>query len=280
MAQALDVVAKMVSPEFTAESLPWHLLRYQHAQALRTALAERYAPATANKMLAALRGVLREAWRLGWTNAEDYQRASDLASVRGETLPAGRHLSAGELRALFVTCAEDPSAAGRRDAAILALFYGGGLRRSEVVSLNVGDFNPETGELRIRTGKGRKARIVYAANGAEDALKAWLDIYPSGPMFPRIRKGGRIVSRRMTAEGVYQMLLRRGEEADVNHFSPHDLRRTFVSDLLDSTGDVSAVRALAGHARVETTLRYDRRGEAAKKKAAELIHVPFVRRKK
>ena len=108
MRQALDAVAGILtSGQATAETLDWSALRYQHTQAVRAALAARHAPATANKMLAALRGVLREAWRLGYVGADDYSRAADLPAVRGSTLPRGRALTPGELRALFAAVAED-----------------------------------------------------------------------------------------------------------------------------------------------------------------------------
>jgi site-specific recombinase XerD len=170
MQQSLGVVANLVSGgRADVRSLAWEKLRYQHCQAVRTALAERYAAGTTNKMLAALRGVLKEAWRLGLMTAENYHRAVDLKAIKSETLPRGRALSSGELRALFEACA-DGTKAGVRDAALLAILYAGGLRRSEAVSLDLSDFNPEDGALTVRGGKGRKDRIVYASNGSADAL--------------------------------------------------------------------------------------------------------------
>ena len=77
MAQALNVISDMLKPGNAWQNLPWGQIRYSHAAAIRAKLAERYAPATTNKMLSALRGVLKEAWRLGHMSAEDYARATD-----------------------------------------------------------------------------------------------------------------------------------------------------------------------------------------------------------
>jgi len=108
-AAALATMAAMLAGEGTSpDLLPWGQLRYQHTAALRQLLAERYAPATVNRHLAALRGVLREAHRLGQMGAEDYYRAADVAAVKGDRLPAGRAVAGGELRALFAACAGRP----------------------------------------------------------------------------------------------------------------------------------------------------------------------------
>lgn len=256
---------------------PWGGLRYQHTAAVRAWLAERYAPATANRYLAALRGVLKEAWRLGHTDAETYRRTVDLPAVRGETLPAGRAISGGELRALFASCAEDGTPGGARDAALLALLYGGGLRRSEAVGLDVDDYDPSTGAVRVTHGKGNKARIVYLANGGRAAVAAWLEVrgLKPGPLLLPVSKYGRIAVRRLTDQAVYDGLRRRARRAGVAACSPHDCRRTFVGDLLDAGADLVSVQRLAGHANVTTTARYDRRGEEAKRKAADLLHVPY-----
>ncbi|MCE9583212.1 MAG: tyrosine-type recombinase/integrase [Planctomycetes bacterium] len=284
MRGALDLIAGILSSGTAdAITLPWAQVRYQHAAAVRAALAERFAPATCNKALAALRGVLREAWRLGLMTAEDRERASDLPAVRGSRLPRGRALSAGEIRALFADCAEDPSRSAVRDAALLAILYSTGLRRSEAAALDLADFTSSTGELRIRAGKGRKERLAFASNGGKEALEAWLAVRgdAAGALFCPVGKGkaGRIVYRPMSSQAIYYVMKRRGARAGVGAFSPHDLRRSFVSDLLDAGADISTVQALAAHANVTTTARYDRRPDIVRRRAASLLHVPFVARK-
>jgi len=264
-------------------TLPWHQLGYQHTQALRTQLSERYAPATANRMLAALRGVLTECWRLGLMDAEARARASDVATVRGTTIPRGRALTGGELRALFAVCQRrEGGGAGERDAALLATLYAGGLRRSEAVALDVGDYDPaysdDAGALTVRHGKGHKERVVYLHNGGRTAMGDWLALrgQEPGPLFLRVRKGGVRVYTRLTDQAVLDILQRRCRQAGVTACSPHDLRRTMISDLLDAGADISTVQKLAGHSNVTTTQRYDRRGEATKAKAAGLLHVPYA----
>jgi site-specific recombinase XerD len=281
MRAALDIVAAMLtSGAADAETLNWAGVAYQHAQAVRSGLAERYKPATANKALSALRGVLREAWRLGLVTSEDYRRAADLEAVKGESLPPGRALTSGELKSLLGACSADVSAAGARDAALLALLYGGGLRRSEAVALDVSDYDVTSGMLVVRHGKGNRDRVAYATNGAADALADWLAVRgcDDGPLFLPVNKGGVVGDHRLTGQAVLYILRRRALQGAVARLTPHDLRRTFVSDLLDAGADIVTVQHLAGHAQITTTARYDRRGEVARRKAASMLHVPYERR--
>src|SRR6185503_6259990 len=81
MAGALDTIARLLGYPDALEC-PWAQLRYQHTAAIRAALADAYAPATANKMLGALKRTLQEAWRLGQISADDYRRAVDIKTIR------------------------------------------------------------------------------------------------------------------------------------------------------------------------------------------------------
>ncbi len=280
MRQALETIATMVSEgELAALRFPWADLRYQHTQAIYTQLLEHYAPNSANKMMAALCRVLEEAWKLGQMSAEDYHRAVAIERKTGQRLLKGRALSTGEIQALFNACCQDKSVKGSRDAALIAVLYGAGLRRAEVVALQLQDWNGQNNCLTVRSGKGDKDRTTYLDDGAAAALLDWLHWRGNlpGPLFYPTRRGGRIEIRSMTDQAVLDILRQRGQEASIASFSPHDFRRTFISNLLDAGADISTVQKLAGHASPVTTARYDRRGEAAKRKAASLLHTPYGR---
>lgn len=281
MAQALRSIAALLTGQDARTvdflALSWSAIRYPHTAAIRARLMEQYSPATTNRTLSALRGVLKEAWRLGQMTAEDYQRAADVPSLRVQTVPAGRELAQGEILALVTVCKADPTPAGVRDAAIIGLLYTCGLRRAELVALDRADFEAETGRLLIRAGKGHQQRTVFAQGGALRALLDWLTIYPAegGALFVPVNKGGRIIPQRMSAQSVYNLLKKRAAQAGVRDFSPHDMRRTFVGDMLDRGVDIATVANIAGHASVDTTRRYDRRPETAKKQAASRLHFPY-----
>jgi integrase/recombinase XerD len=305
--QALDKIAYYLQhgqfPTDTDEtkglcfSMDWSRLEYQHTAAIRAALMNQYKPGSVNVMLAALRGVIKECANLGYISPDTERAAIKVKNVKGETVPAGRDLKSGEIAALFRVCNGDIDRktklltnAGVKDAAIIAVLYIGGLRRSEVVGLDVSDYDAESGKITIRLGKGRKERTVYAGE-AGPYLDLWLErrgteTDQAAALFLPVNKGDKIeysqkqqkvdtyLPARLTSQSVYNMLLKRGEEAKIEDFSPHDFRRTMVGDMLEAGVDLAQVQKIAGHASPITTARYDRRPEEGKRVAASKLHIP------
>jgi site-specific recombinase XerD len=214
--------------------------------------------------------------------AEAYQAIRDVRGVKGSRLPRGRALSHEELLKLFTTCARDRTPAGRRDAALLAILFACGARRGEIPGLRLHDYDERSGRLRVR-GKGNKERNVYLRDrGARRALAQWLKVrgLEPGPLLCPVSKAGCVQLRSLSDQAVYNAVGKRARQAGLSSFSPHDLRRTLISELLDKSRDPAAVQSWAGHASLSTTKIYDRRGEAALRRVAEHVHVPYTTRKR
>lgn len=275
MEQALNAIAKILTANTCdALTLDWSKLRYKHTSAVRGILVERYAPATANKMLAALRRVLRQALLLELMDANDFARAVEIPNIKTSSELKGRCLSADEIDALMQVCFADRTPIGYRDAALVAILRGAGLRRGEVVNLMLSDF--KTGSVKIRGGKGDKDRTVYLPDAVVMLVKDWLRVRgrEAGALFCHINKGGVVTLKQLSSQAVLLILEKRGKEAGVSEFSPHDFRRTFISDLLDSGVDIVTVQKLVGHATTDQTARYDRRGEETKRQAVQFLTMP------
>lgn len=140
-----------------------------------------------------------------------------------------------------------------RDAAILELFYSCGMRLSELVSLNANSLQEGDACLRV-VGKGRKVRLVPVGDYARDALKRYrlmAGITGMAPLFISRLK------RRMTGRSIQQMLDKYLRASDIPfHISPHKLRHTFATHMLDAGADLRAVQELLGHASLSTTQIY------------------------
>ncbi len=274
-------------------TFPWHHLRAAQVARIRQRLMQPYgpthkraAPATVNLTLAVFRGIAREARNANAMTSEEYRRICEVKADKGERLPRGRAVPTGELTALVRACARDTNPAGVRDAAMLAALYTGGLRRSELAALTVEDYTPAPPALRVLHGKNDKQREVPIPASAAAALDRWIALRGGEPgaLFVPIDQAGRIAGdadegagigmRGMSAHAIYKMLNKRAKQAGVPPLTPHDMRRTFVGDLLTAGNDISAVQRMAGHASVTTTQRYDRRGEEVMRRAADTLHFP------
>jgi site-specific recombinase XerD len=231
---------------------------------------------TANLLRIALRGVLKEAWKMGLMEGETYRRVSDLEAIKGFRLPKGRSLPPGEMRALFDHC-DLATARGARNTAVLSLLYGAGLRRHEISNITLEDFHRAAGEVRV-VRKGRKEQLVPLPDGADRALGHWVERYRGqqpGPLILQVKKNDELVWKGISPDAVYLIVKEVAEAANIESFTPHDMRRTFIGDLLDAGADISTVQQLAGHSSVVTTQKYDRRPHETRRRAAKTIHVPF-----
>lgn len=270
---SLNTMASLLTNgDCDAYTLDWSKLRYHHTAAVRVALLEKLAPVTANKMLSALRRVLLEAYRLGLMSADDYQKAVDFPNIQAEPELRGRSLDTTEIRTLLGTCSSD-SSIDIRDAAIIAMLRGTGIRRSELVKLELRDFDESMGEVLVRKSKRGKSRRVYLPEDAISFIQRWLAVRgdEAGCLFCRIRRGGHLHLGQMHSDAIWRILQKRAEMAGLESFSPHDFRRTFCSELLDAGVDIVTVQKLAGHASPVTTAKYDRRGEETKRKAVQCL---------
>jgi integrase/recombinase XerC len=184
---------------------------------------------------------------------------------REQRLPA--HLGEAEMARLL----EMPDGSlplGRRDRAILELFYASGLRLSELVGLGLEDVNLSSRVVRV-LGKGSKERIVPFNRSAEAAIRAWLkdreDLCVAQPTGSGIRRGRRTADplflnykgSRLSTRSV-DRLVRKYVAACSTRFgiSPHALRHSFATHLLERGADLRAIQELLGHARLSTTQRY------------------------
>lgn len=139
-----------------------------------------------------------------------------------------------------------------------------------MIKLQPGDY--ADGVLVVRQGKGRKYREIYVAPTLDKALTAWLAMSGEGDaLFKKIYRSGLPASKALTTAGVTAILEQLRITARVTEFTPHDLRRTFITQLLEQGADINTVRQLAGHSDISTTIRYDHRGDEAKVMASQRL---------
>lgn len=277
MTRAITIVAQIISDGRAGFShIAWWLLRAQHTAAVKAKLIERsQSRGTANLALCALRGVLRECSDLDLMSFEDSAKAiRKLKTIKGEDILSGRALTPEEVAKLYAVCDEDSSPRGLRNSALVAIFESGGLRRFEVAGLNIEDYRHGYGLL-VHVAKGQNQREVPLASDARKRVEKWLAASreagtdPERPLLCAVLAGKKLRAQRLSKDYVAVILAGIRDKAGLEHFSPHDLRRTYTTDLFDTGSDLFTVQALLGHKRSDTTRRYDRRGEKAKIEAVE-----------
>ena len=257
-----------------AADYPWEQLNYAAVAKVRAALLDDgYAVSSVNMALSALRGVAQTAFNLNFLNAETLARVWSVKRVNGDIQRKGRALDKHEIRALVQAAKQHPQLVRRyRDIAIVLTLCGTGLRAGELVKLERRDY--DNGILTVRQGKGRKYREIHVADEVDRAIRAWLKVSAGeadSALFRRIQRNGKFVSQPLTTTGLTGILVELQHTSGITRFTPHDMRRTFITRLLEQGVDINTVRQLAGHSDISTTTHYDCRGENMKISASRRL---------
>lgn len=265
---ALDAAARALGFR-DAGSCPWELLTYADVVQLQAELTATRAPATAARYLGAVRSVIRCASALGLADPAEVTR---IALVSGPTVPqhlSGRALTRTEFAALL-TAAERHhiQTIAERDVATLSLLAATGARRAEVAALTHDDWDPAEKAIRIKVAKRDKARTVWLPPWATTAVETWLARLEGGPIIRRVTRTGAVLEGGISGAAVGDIVRRASASAGVP-CTPHDLRRTLITELLADGVDPLAVAAVSGHARLESLRRYDRRATEAGRAATQ-----------
>ncbi|KQR04314.1 recombinase XerC [Arthrobacter sp. Leaf145] len=261
-------------------SADWSALSAEAFEALDSGIRQVWGSSvsTRNAMRDSVRSVVRESLKAGLLT---HDAATPMLNalepekqVRDEEKQARGHVPADRVKQAFHDLAKDKSLTARRDTALIALLVGAGLRREEAVSIDLADLDVHHESVVVH-GKGGTVCTVPLAPGVRRAIRAWLAVRGGepGPLITPLTRKLPVqanTSKRMATNTVAQAVARRfGDDVQ-----PHDLRRTFTGDLLESGADLSTVSKILGHVSPAITAGYDRRGQAARLAAVEKLYLP------
>ncbi|MCF2949263.1 tyrosine-type recombinase/integrase [Paraglaciecola aquimarina] len=249
----------------------FHQVDYQIACRIKVELAQQGSSGkTINRAMSTIRNIVKVAVLMG---VIPENQLIQLSSIKHEKSPQyqGNPLNATQVMALLSYLDLDKSVVGFRNKAIFGLLLGAGLRRSELVALKLNDLTLAENRLIVQKGKGNKRRIAFLPDWCVERLHTWLLLRGNEGeyLFNPVNRTKRInIKLGITTETIYQLVRSVSNHVGLNNLSPHDLRRTFITRLLEQDVDLNTVRQMAGHADISTTIIYDKRDQAVMQKAA------------
>ncbi|WP_279175008.1 tyrosine-type recombinase/integrase [Parasutterella excrementihominis] len=259
------------------ETADWARLKRNHWTEIKKTLTEKgCSGATQNLYLTAFKTVAKEAWTLDLIPQSSYLKIQALTGVKYERLPKGRSLTGKEACGLLAAC-DDGTNQGKRDKAMFALMLGCGLRRAEIVQLEMKNWDCCNRSFCF-IGKGNKERRVFVPKKIDRIIDEWLMArgLEDGIFFPRICPGAdksKLLFRTMQPSSIYRILQKRAGLAELGKVRPHDLRRTFATRMLEQGCDLFILQRAMGHTSVATTSRYDYRGETSREEVCKHLDV-------
>lgn len=236
-----------------------------------------YSPSHLKTTWMGIRKVSEQAWSLGQLESEEYLKIKGLKFDFGETPDPGRAVPILESSKIIEECLNDKNKIiGFRDAALISLLVGGGLRRQEAASLKINNFDFENSEIRF-LGKRNKVHEKIIPSSTNKLIKQWIDEFRGdapGAIFCRILSNGEIrTDWELTGAGIYKIVVNRVRNAGFKYASPHDFRKGLATHLLDSGVDIVEVRDVLGHKSIATTQTYIRKNKERIRSAVAKVFI-------
>ena len=214
---------------------------------------------TINQQLAAVRRLAHEAADAGLLSPELAAGISRVKGVKQLGFRSGNWLSADE-SSKVLQCADGESMRAKRDYAMLAMLFGCGFRRSELVGLELNEIQMRQGHWAVvdLIDKGGHIRTVPIPQWVKAALDQWMTVarITEGRIFRAVAGTGKVWGKGISQNVVWYVVRGCCQRAGLEHIAPHDLRRTCAKLCHDNGGELEQIQFLLGHASVQTTERY------------------------
>lgn len=273
MSRTLKIIVKELGYN-SIENFDYSSLNEKTIIALITKLNEKYAPSTVKLCLTLLKSIAKRFFINDLISQKEYTLICSVKSPKGYRITKGRALKHSESKAFFDQLEDDGSLKATRDAAIIVVLLYCGLRRSEAANLLYENVHLQENPAFIKViGKGNKERICYLTDFAKEVLEQWAEFRGTqiGPFFYHITKYGEVFERGLSDSSIYKILKARANILGIK-CSPHDLRRTFATNLLAANIDISTVKDMMGHSSIMTTQIYDKRGDDRMQAAINVLN--------
>lgn len=246
------------------EDVHWHLVTAAHFSELMYIWRETLGAVSVRRYLSILRGLSRMCFLNNMMSGDAYARIKEVRLPKGANVAGrGMRVERQHQKKLIDSCLADDRVHGVRDAAILAVLFGTGIRRAEAASLKSSDINLVAGEIKVSV-KGGNSVVRFLSAWAVPYIKAWIDTramlgMTTGYLFVGINRGGRLSDKPLSGEGLMYIFKQRSMKAGLPFVvRPHDARRTMGTEMIEEHGELIAQRVL-GHASLDTTRIYDKR---------------------
>ncbi|MBH0029511.1 site-specific integrase [Pseudoalteromonas sp. SWYJZ98] len=257
-------------------ALPLHKLSFEQLSTLKQSLVLNNKSArTIQLTFQAIKAIAKTAFLMNLIEPHELEKFNILKLPHIEPSLKGKSLTATQLKSILKQPYTPSSIISTRDISLLALMAGAGLRRSEVSALRLSDFSMADQLVVIHKGKGNRTRTQYLPVWVLEYLSSWLTVRGKneGPLFCVVLNGKVIQARGISPETIYSVVTARTNHVLGEKFTPHDMRRTYISSLLANGVDISTVSKLAGHKSIITTQLYDKRGVDSLKRAVNTLSV-------